>query len=145
MAIAYQLDCVHRIPGQICSKNKEFEFWLLYFILYYMWVFWYYVYLYLLCFCIVSFIYIYIYIYSYLLLVQRLLPPSENSIAVNNNNNNINNNNNNNNLHFLHCKKFFSYCGSTYYENLLFWGRNHRGIYLSVYGRRIRLMHVIYC
>jgi len=33
------------------------------------------------------------YIYSYLLLVQGLLPPSENSIGVNNNNNNNNNNN----------------------------------------------------
>ena len=31
------------------------------------------------------------YIYSYLLLVQGLLPPSENSIAVNNNNDNNNN------------------------------------------------------
>jgi len=40
-------------------------------------------------FCIVSFMYI----YSYLLLVQGLLPPSENSIGVNNNNNNNNNNN----------------------------------------------------
>jgi len=32
------------------------------------------------------------YIYFYLLPVQELLPPSENSIAVNNNNNNNNNN-----------------------------------------------------
>ena len=40
--------------------------------------------LFVLCFCIFWFIYI----YSYLLLVQELLPPSENSIAVNNNNNN---------------------------------------------------------
>ena len=32
-------------------------------------------------------------IYAYLLLVKGLLPPSENSIAVNNNNNNNNNNN----------------------------------------------------
>jgi len=32
------------------------------------------------------------YIHSYLLLVLGLLPPSENSIAVNNNNNNNNNN-----------------------------------------------------
>jgi len=32
------------------------------------------------------------YIYSYILLVKGLLPPSENSIAVNNNNNNNNNN-----------------------------------------------------
>jgi len=52
------------------------------------WVFWKYVYLYLLCFCIVSFMYEYI--YSYLLLVQGVLPPSENSVAVNNNNNNNN-------------------------------------------------------
>ena len=37
--------------------------------------------LYILCFCIVSFMYI----YSYLLLVQGLLPPSGNSIAVDNN------------------------------------------------------------
>ena len=36
-------------------------------------------YLYLMCFCIVPFMFI----YSYLLLVQGLLPPSENSIAVN--------------------------------------------------------------
>jgi hypothetical protein len=43
----------------------------------------YYVYLCLLCFCIVSFMYI----YSYLLLMYGLLPPSENSIAVNNNDN----------------------------------------------------------
>jgi hypothetical protein len=43
--------------------------------------------LFVLCFCIVSFMYI----YSYLLLVPGLLPPSENSIAVNNNNNNNNN------------------------------------------------------
>jgi len=32
------------------------------------------------------------YIYSYLLLVQGMLPLSENSIRVNNNNNNNNNN-----------------------------------------------------
>jgi hypothetical protein len=49
-------------------------------------VFWQYVKLYLLCFCIVSFMYI----YSYLLLVYGLLPPGENSTAVNNNNNNNN-------------------------------------------------------
>ena len=39
------------------------------------------------CVCVVSFMYI----YSSLFLVQGLLPPSENSVAVNNNNNNNNN------------------------------------------------------
>jgi hypothetical protein len=54
--------------------------------------------LFVLCFCIVLFMYI----YSYLLLVQRLLPTSENSIAVNNNNNN----NDNNKFHIAHPKIF---------------------------------------
>jgi hypothetical protein len=49
--------------------------------------------------CIVSFMYI----YTYLLLVQGLLPPYEDSIAINNNNNN---NNNNINL-FVQCAMEF--------------------------------------
>ena len=39
-------------------------------------------------FSLYKYIYIYLFIYSYLLLVYWLLPPSENSIAVNNKNNN---------------------------------------------------------
>ena len=48
-------------------------------------------------FCIVCTVFFFIvsfmYIYPYLLLVQGLLPHTENSIAANNNNNNNNNNN----------------------------------------------------
>ena len=47
--------------------------------------------LFVLCFCIVPFMYI----YFYLLPVQGLVSPSDNSIAVNNNNNN-------NNIKLLH-------------------------------------------
>ena len=49
------------------------------------------VYLYLLCFVLfVLFLYCFVY-YIVLSIVYRLVPPSENSIAVNNNNNNSNN------------------------------------------------------
>ena len=58
-------------------------------------------------FCIVCTVFLYCLVYVYLVLfvlsvlVQGLLPPSDNPIAVSNNNNNNNNNSNNNKGHYL--------------------------------------------
>jgi hypothetical protein len=55
------------------------------------------------CTCIYCvFVVLFMYIYSYLLLVKGLLPPSENSIAVNDDDVNNNNNNNNNNYYYYY-------------------------------------------
>jgi len=43
------------------------------------------------------FVYVYLFLFVLSVLVYRLLPPGDNSIAVSNNNNNNNNNNNDNN------------------------------------------------
>ena len=57
--------------------------------------------------CAAVFLYFFIYVYLFLfvlsVLVQGLLPPSDNSIAVSNNNNNNNNNNNPNYSCGLEC------------------------------------------
>ena len=57
---------------------------------------------------------VYLSVFDLSVLVYGLLPPSDNSIAVNNNNNTSNNNNNNNKVldaaFHLSCPLLFSYC-----------------------------------
>ena len=72
-------------------------------------------YLYLLCFvlfvlCVLyCSIYVYLFLFVLSVLVQGLLPPSDNSIAGNNNNNNNNNNKNKHVLNFLHVVVYFGH------------------------------------